>query len=300
MSESISKVVTHLKTIGAFSDALEIEKSHKFAFDPLPIPLDIMGGAKQYIRQLMAAEIFPLPFDLCTFEFGPKIFGKSGDDIFDCRFIVLVWRALDNVDSSKWAIFFKLFCETEETALSPGLVGQIFTRDFEPTGEKQNFEIVSIDNTERDYIKRNGGVITAKLQGWYEYMNVAFSYLLIVLGLISTNGGVLIEDVPSRKYLNGKRAKKGKPPLDYEYKTVRIDPSLVRLPGVVSPGGSHASPKMHWRRGHIRFLPNGKKTAVKPCIVGDPSKGTIIHDYLVKLAPEKPLQSKVDSRFGER
>lgn len=43
---------------------------------------------------------------------------------------------------------------------------------------------------------------------------------------------------------------------------------------------THASPRLHWRRGHIRHLGDEKKTWVRPCLVGDGEHGTIIHDYV--------------------
>jgi hypothetical protein len=33
-------------------------------------------------------------------------------------------------------------------------------------------------------------------------------------------------------------------------------------------GGTHASPRLHWRRGHVRRLANGKITNVRPTLVG--------------------------------
>jgi hypothetical protein len=56
-------------------------------------------------------------------------------------------------------------------------------------------------------------------------------------------------------------------------------------------GGSHASPRFHVRRGHIRRLPNGRLTWVKHCTVGDAALGRIVKDYRVpkrataKVAP---------------
>ena len=43
--------------------------------------------------------------------------------------------------------------------------------------------------------------------------------------------------------------------------------------------GTHASPRLHWRRGHRRHLPDGKATWVRACLVGDPFAGTVSHDY---------------------
>jgi hypothetical protein len=47
------------------------------------------------------------------------------------------------------------------------------------------------------------------------------------------------------------------------------------------PGNStHASPRQHLRRGHIRRLPSGNYW-VNSCVVGDPTKGTIDKQYAV-------------------
>lgn len=47
-------------------------------------------------------------------------------------------------------------------------------------------------------------------------------------------------------------------------------------------GGSHASPRFHVRRGHVRRLPTGALTWVRQCTVGDASIGTIHKTYRVK------------------
>lgn len=46
-------------------------------------------------------------------------------------------------------------------------------------------------------------------------------------------------------------------------------------------GGSHASPRLHIRRGHIRRYQTGKTTWVKQCMVGTPELGVIEKDYRV-------------------
>lgn len=70
---------------------------------------------------------------------------------------------------------------------------------------------------------------------------------------------------------------KGKPPL-FDWHTVKIEPSK---PKTAHQGGTHATPRLHDRRGHIRRLPNGKTCWVKPCKVGDASKGVVFKDYEV-------------------
>jgi hypothetical protein len=47
-------------------------------------------------------------------------------------------------------------------------------------------------------------------------------------------------------------------------------------------GGTHASPRWHIRRGHWRTLSGGKRTFVRESQVGDPAKGGVVKDYLVR------------------
>lgn len=54
-------------------------------------------------------------------------------------------------------------------------------------------------------------------------------------------------------------------------KTTRHDAPLT---------GTHASPRLHWRRGHIRRLAPERTTWVRPTLVGYEDRGTIIHDYV--------------------
>ena len=76
--------------------------------------------------------------------------------------------------------------------------------------------------------------------------------------------------------LNKKRLAAGKAPF-FEYKVLKIKGTTQRER---EPGGTaHASPRLHYRRGHIRRLASGKKTWVRPHMVGDASRGHIVKDY---------------------
>ncbi len=79
-----------------------------------------------------------------------------------------------------------------------------------------------------------------------------------------------------RSLINAKRAKKGKPPLQYDWHTVTIKPPQMKSE---PKGGTHASPRQHDRRGHWRNHPSGKRVWVKACTVGDPAKGLVSKDY---------------------
>lgn len=71
---------------------------------------------------------------------------------------------------------------------------------------------------------------------------------------------------------------KGKAPL-FSWHTVKIEPFK---PKQEHRGGTHATPRLHDRRGHMRRLANGKTCWVRACKVGDASKGVVFKDYEVK------------------
>ena len=281
-----------------------IEHAQKFVLNPGTVPQEIRDGASAYTRQLMAAKIFPMPFDICLFEFGPTgiieqpqgpglVFTPENDWLW-----ILAWREKIEERTAGWAVYFRAFIQTGKDGSPASLagVGRFFTDDFDDSGERSYFDLIGVDE-EYERIRQQHriapGVSALPMDHVvfnnfvHNMMERAFANLLGVLGLMSTSAGVSMETVrPKKKFINALRAKKGKTLLEYEHRTICIDPALTRMPGMVSAGGSHASPRLHWRRGHIRTLVAGRKVEVKPCIVGDVSKGTIVHDYL--LRPTNP------------
>lgn len=91
------------------------------------------------------------------------------------------------------------------------------------------------------------------------------------------------EVLPAPVKLNKKRAKKGRVPM-YEYKVLDIVADILHAPtSAVMPhqGGTHASPRMHKRRGHIRRLASGRTTWVRNMIIGKPGAGAVEKEYSV-------------------
>ena len=80
------------------------------------------------------------------------------------------------------------------------------------------------------------------------------------------------------KYINKKREKKNKPPF-FTSKTLTIN--IIGAEGSGFKCGSHASPRVHLRRGHIRRLPKGN-VWVNAAVVGDKSKGMVVKDYKIQ------------------
>lgn len=81
-----------------------------------------------------------------------------------------------------------------------------------------------------------------------------------------------------KSLINSKRAAKGKGAALFDWHTVKIEPAN---PQAEPLGGTHASPRLHDRRGHWRTYPSGKRGWVKACKVGDASKGVVFKDYKV-------------------
>lgn len=106
-------------------------------------------------------------------------------------------------------------------------------------------------------------------------------------GVLAAIGGWLLSLTPQTQaytptprpsLINSKRKAKGKPPALFDWHTVTIGPRPA--PGF-GKGGTHASPRLHDRRGHWRKYPSGKVGWVKNCKVGDASRGVVFKDYEV-------------------
>jgi hypothetical protein len=75
---------------------------------------------------------------------------------------------------------------------------------------------------------------------------------------------------PASAKLNRRRAEKGKPPIN---DTIKVTLRAPRYVGGGTSQDTHASPRLHWRRGHFRTLKHEKYgtervVPVAPCLVG--------------------------------
>lgn len=84
-------------------------------------------------------------------------------------------------------------------------------------------------------------------------------------------------------FTNRRKIAQGKRP-SFDWRTVYIEPKKQKSNGL---GGTHASPRLHDRRGHLRRLQSGKNVWVKPHKVGDASKGVVFHDYVIQQGESK-------------
>jgi hypothetical protein len=85
---------------------------------------------------------------------------------------------------------------------------------------------------------------------------------------------VEITEVGDPKFINKKRKNKGKVPI-YSYKTLVLKTRQQRL---ATGSGTHESPRIHLRRGHVKRRKTGDFWW-QPCVVGDRKKGVVVKDY---------------------
>ncbi len=126
----------------------------------------------------------------------------------------------------------------------------------------------------REYVERSGGRVDEVVS--YDFMTEIPVILSLVQALSCTNVGQTT--IPAPDKLNKHRARAGRTPF-FEYKILEIEApaASIRSP---DQGGTHASPKMHLRRGHIRRLPKGN-IWINAMVVGRASAGTVVKDYRV-------------------
>jgi len=82
---------------------------------------------------------------------------------------------------------------------------------------------------------------------------------------------------PSNMGNNEKRFRKGKSKL-YEWRTVTLERKRHGLPSAPK-GGTHASPRLHQRRGHWATSKLGKRYWRSEAVVGKAENGMLFHDY---------------------
>ena len=133
------------------------------------------------------------------------------------------------------------------------------------------FNPLSIVRTETGvrYYSKSGEIPAERTSG---LMRIVVAGLLMI-----ANASEGLRPTIQQTSINRKRIAKGKTPL-FDWHTVKLEPAK---PKSESQGGTHASPRLHDRRGHWRKYPSGKVGWVKNCKVGDASKGVVFKDYQI-------------------
>jgi hypothetical protein len=142
--------------------------------------------------------------------------------------------------------------------------------------QKNGFDIRLIGNQSTLFSASHELVVTPDVQqigGYYAQIFIAF-----LEALACSNVETVLNEPPAK--LNKKRISKGRTPL-FVFRTLHIK---TREPGERSRAGAdseRSGPRLHFRRGHIRRLPD-RLVWVQPCMVGSLQSGMVIKDYEVR------------------
>jgi hypothetical protein len=236
-----------------------IEVSQKFDVSAI---IPFLGGAL-FETAVEATEnnMLPLPFRFCFFDFGSLQFARVTEDtspLLMGKLCLLTEEKEDCLCVSRYTCIDDRWIK--ERFKVDVLKGQPRDRMFRIMPDKWLPSGINISDDDRRIC-----VETAQK-------------LIQVLACMETSH-VHFERVTAPAKLNKARTARGKPLLS-EHTIVTIDMSSITEKGDAT--GAHASPRLHWRRGHIRTLQSGAKIKVKPCLVGNPTLGVVDHKYRIK------------------
>lgn len=202
------------------------------------------GGNITNLKHSVIPELCVLPYDVCWFEF--EVDWKEYPQ--KVIFAALVANIKDGEDNASKHFYWYFVKRDGWTLVCSGLTRldvNVFHVEY------------YCDDENRKIVAR---AITGAVR-WF-------------LSAINCKNVCLAENNPDSK-LQKARAKKGKAPL-FSYWTLQINSAAH---GNVNLGGTHASPRVHLRRGHPRQYEPGKWTWVQPHAVGNRALGMVHKDY---------------------
>jgi len=153
---------------------------------------------------------------------------------------------------------------------SDGPVGDFsngFDMTYDPSGEREDgppfFEVINGDSDDLP-------------------LEMGAEHIIGALTLLNEKlvSAIIVPDPAVQ--LSRARARRGRLPVSSERRILQINaPAILRA--VNRTGGSHASPRLHWRRGHWRTYGRGRdaerQTWINRCLAGNPDIGMISKDY---------------------
>jgi hypothetical protein len=237
--------------------AAMIEKAEKFDFGHLMLEKNADESYKlpeltADEREFWASGLIPLPFPLCWYEFT---LGESRSGL------------LITQDDSKW--FIERLDFNDQHVLFDEIGTEI---DRDKTAHSGEIEVILVGNkTILDLMKQGDFLIRAH----FGASGPLAVYLTLMLNSKTTQ--VRTEHAPPK--LQRAQVRRGHTPLP-DHRVVRIVPDeYLHEQG---PGGvTRRSPRLHWRRSHLRHLPNGNVIVIARMLVGKAELGEVSHEYRI-------------------
>ena len=279
--------------------AIEIKTSVHFTMPDYGIIFDDKA-------QGIAGNQLRLPFPIITVEYFVPINNKTKEDHVDVKKRLLIAKEL-KVDIAIELGFIseinkKLFINSEYLIMVSSVYFQEESKEWTPhpyalvipsqwDNTSQTSRMIGTNTNGTGFVaapfnllpnmceilEDHVGKDKAKSDGVDDVAGEASVLLELLEALSCKNVEQSIHQQASPK--NAQRIKSYKLPI-YETKFLTIKTSEGKAEGKSGFLGSHASPRQHLRRGHIRRLESGN-IWVNSCVVGDSSKGVIDKQYKV-------------------
>lgn len=262
---------------------LALKEAHlykQFDFGNLDLlPDDEKHCLHRYEVELIKNDCFTTPYDFFSFSFtmdnSYSILNSKLDSIFICNhdkkenrlFVIWIFRHFDknkgcynNLGSILLGVDINASKKQEGTKLA-------FIEPVIMCGTNTGKKLSVISSN--DYVKS---------------MSFLSEILFSMFGILDAeNVERIVSKTPER--INKKRVKRGQLAIaDCETIYLRVGGERY-LPSGESVKGHHASPRCHWRRGHLRHMSDGRIFKVRPCLVGKvANENPLKKNYVIKRA----------------
>lgn len=203
--------------------------------------LEYEGDADKHLHRFCVDKIaLPYPRMLV---YGAALKAHGGGRVayfvenHDCHLSMVQLMTVQGASGISWAPYL-IMCQDKQEDYLRAWPSAVLSKDIEGTGMSE------LDKQWADQVFLNS----------VDFM-IGFYGMLNMKQLESV-------DVPASQKVNKARSKKGKE-LISDVTEIRLTKAARAAMG----SGTHASPRPHWRRGHVRQLSSGKKIPVQPHMV---------------------------------
>lgn len=250
-----------------------IADAHCFSFANVPVDRDgrdgiDLPGVTEDERAMFNEGLLPLPFETCWFEIDAPA-GETFSYLIqetDAGYRATPFRLVTRLDAAMFA------GESWLVSRCPDGIPNINVDD-----QFGGAHLMAQHCAELGFTVKSEQAIRGEVG--------MINYLLVMLNSKTTQ--ITRYEAPAK--LNKARAKKGRAPLP-EHRVVTIVPnriaSDIRREYGDSAGPLRNSPRLHWRRSHIRTLPGGDKIPIFRMLIGYKAadgRELVPADYHVKL-----------------
>lgn len=208
--------------------------------DATKVDPDVGTSLISYANELARNDMFHLPFERIAISFSVRnIAGVT----------ILLEQSEDLIGAS-------IFTSTQSKQFASHAAVAINIREDGLTYETVKCSVSSeVEESKREFVRK--------------YTHEIFPPWIVALLAMLEAKGIEQRLTPAPARLNRKRVAAGKPPIgEIREIFIRVGGVSYRASGEAETG-SHRSPRLHWRRGHVRRLPSGELTHVRPCLVGE-------------------------------